>query len=138
MYSLAHGGYAAGKKTYLKYDEMMGFGIFAFVVIERFEWIGEYTGVVISDDEIDELTDIQLKYLFNYDIIDQSIDPVEKGSCLKCINHDCNPNCEAMVMANQGRLSIMFRAKRKIKPDEELTIDYNWRYETIEKAQVII
>ena len=41
------------------------------------------------------------------------------------VNHDCAPNCKFVRLPNK---EICFEAKRKIKPDEELTIDYGAGY----------
>ena len=42
-----------------------------------------------------------------------------------CVNHDCRPNCE---FYRHPSGEICFEAKRKIQPDEELTIDYGAGY----------
>ena len=41
------------------------------------------------------------------------------------VNHDCAPNCSFVRLPNKD---ICFEAKKKIKPGEELTIDYGAGY----------
>ena len=41
------------------------------------------------------------------------------------VNHDCNPNCKFTYLPNK---KMCFETKRKIKPGEELTIDYGANY----------
>ena len=41
------------------------------------------------------------------------------------VNHDCNPNCKFACLPKN---EMCFETKRKIKPGEELTIDYGANY----------
>lgn len=127
-------GFACGTKTYLAHDDQKGYGLFAHVLIRRYEWIGHYTGVIISQDDLIDAE--QADYLFALEDVGQSIDALRHGTCCRCINHDCKPNCETMIMAHNGQLCVLFRALRNIYPGQELTIDYNWRFDTYEEAQV--
>jgi SET domain-containing protein len=50
------------------------------------------------------------------------------------INHCCDPNCSAQVNSILDKKHIILYAKRAIKPNEEITYDYNFECEE-EKIQ---
>ena len=47
-----------------------------------------------------------------------------QGALASRMSHSCNPNCQAVVMACQGRLTIAVYSLRHIAASEELTFDY--------------
>jgi SET domain-containing protein len=44
------------------------------------------------------------------------------------VNHDDNPNCEILIVVNNKLPKVVLVALRKIKKNEELTIDYGPDY----------
>ncbi|KAK9817177.1 hypothetical protein WJX72_010690 [[Myrmecia] bisecta] len=52
------------------------------------------------------------------------IDAASKGSFASRMSHSCSPNCQAVVMACAGRLTIAVYTLRHIREEEELTFDY--------------
>ena len=47
-----------------------------------------------------------------------------QGALASRMSHSCNPNCQAVVMACRGRLTIAVYSLRHIAAGEELTFDY--------------
>jgi hypothetical protein len=58
-----------------------------------------------------------------YDVL--YVDAEHKGAIASRMSHSCEPNCKAVVMAKNGRLSISLYTARKIAYGEELTFDYS-------------
>lgn len=114
--------------TYLKYiSKEKGYGIFALKPLEAYIYVGEYTGVVRHDDDPIDPPEAW-SYLFDINPVNQVIDPYRQGSACSLINHSCNPNCFVKLMTHQGLLKIVFMTRRRIKADEELTINYSWEF----------
>ena len=97
-----------------------GLGLFSESTIPKGACIIEYVGRILGPDE--EETS-RSKYLFEVSA-KKTIDGSERGNKARYINHSCKPNCEPVI--HRGRVFIM--AKRKIKPEEELTYDYGPDY----------
>ena len=47
-----------------------------------------------------------------------------QGAFASRMSHSCTPNCQAVVMACGGRLTIAVYTLRHVYPGEELTFDY--------------
>jgi SET domain-containing protein len=47
-----------------------------------------------------------------------------QGAFASRMSHSCTPNCQAVVMACGGRLTIAVYTLRHVHPGEELTFDY--------------
>ena len=47
-----------------------------------------------------------------------------QGAFVSRMSHSCTPNCQAVVMASKGRLTIAVYTLRHVHPGEELTFDY--------------
>ncbi|KAK9830947.1 hypothetical protein WJX81_000882 [Elliptochloris bilobata] len=52
------------------------------------------------------------------------IDAAAKGAFASRMSHSCTPNCQAVVMACDGRLTIAVYTLRHVAAGEELTFDY--------------
>lgn len=50
------------------------------------------------------------------------------GNLFRFMSHSCDPNCETHQSFYKGIYVISIAAKREIRQDEELTIDYNWTF----------
>jgi SET domain-containing protein len=58
-----------------------------------------------------------------YDVL--FIDAATKGAPASRMSHSCTPNCQAIVMACGGRLTIALYTVRHVHEGEELTFDYS-------------
>ena len=58
-----------------------------------------------------------------YDVL--FVDAAAKGAVASRMSHSCTPNCQAVVMACDGRLTIALYTLRRVHPGEELTFDYS-------------
>ncbi len=99
-----------------------GLGLFANRDFKRGDFIIEYTGEHISNEEADRRSG---KYLFilNKDV---TIDGRGRENIARYINHSCKPNAEAEVDDEENKIRIL--ARKKIKVGEELTYDYGKEY----------
>ncbi len=48
-----------------------------------------------------------------------------QGAFASRMSHSCTPNCQAVVMACNGRLTIAVYTLRYVQAGEELTFDYS-------------
>lgn len=97
-----------------------GLGLFALETIPKDEFIIEYHGPVLNNDEADEKLG---KYLFAIDdkwTIDGSI----RENTARYINHSCRPNCEPEI---DGKRIFIYSTKR-IKEGEEIAYNYGKEY----------
>jgi uncharacterized protein len=99
-----------------------GLGLFTLSDIKKGDFIIEYTGEHISNEEADRRAG---KYLF---ILTKKITVDGRGreNIARYINHSCKPNAEAEI--DDDALEIHIRARRNIKAGEELTYDYGKEY----------
>ncbi len=98
----------------------LGVGLFAMRPIRAGEFVVEYTGRHVTNEEADRL---KTRYLF--ELNEQwTVDGSARSNVARYINHSCDPNCEAEVV--DGRIHIT--AARDIMPGEELTYDYGEEY----------
>lgn len=110
--------------------KMKGYGVRAESDIEINDFIYEYKGEVIEEEEFrDRLVDYdQKKFRHFYFMMLQSgefIDATIKGSLARFCNHSCNPNAYVNKWVVAGKLRMGIFAKRKILKGEEITFDYN-------------
>jgi uncharacterized protein len=116
-------GYRYPRKTrhHLKVKRgLSGFGIFAETGIARGEFIIEYFGPIVSDDEADRVGG---KYLFRLEN-EKTILGNQKENIARFINHSCKPNSYAEMDGTR----IFIYAKRRIAPGEEITYHYGKEY----------
>jgi len=115
---------AAPRRLQVRRSGVHGKGVFALVDIPRGARIIEYVGEVISWDEAQrrhphDPSDPNHTFYFHIDE-QHVIDAKVGGNAARWINHACDPNCEADEV--DGRIFI--KARRAIKPGEELFYDY--------------
>jgi uncharacterized protein len=99
-------------------------GVYAGEPIPANRRVIEYRGERVSRRETKLRAERELNYLFtlnSYWTVDGSVG----GSGAEFINHCCNPNLESRII--RGR--IYYYSIRRIRPGEELTVDYRFGHD---------
>ena len=102
-----------------------GLGLFALREYKRGDFIIEYTGEHISEEEANRRGG---QYLFTL-TKDITVDGKGRKNTSRYINHSCKPNAEAETDEDEMKIRIL--AKKKILPSEEILYDYgkeHWEY----------
>lgn len=115
---------AGGRRIQVRRSGVHGKGVFALQPLVKGEVVIEYKGEVIDWPEAlrrhpHDPSDPNHTFYFHIDehnVIDAKVG----GNAARWINHACDPNCEADEV--DGRIFI--KARRAIKPGEELFYDY--------------
>jgi len=131
-------GFKDDDRFYIQFiDQHKGYGLFAFKEIKQNDVIGVYTGLITM--ELGKKM-FDTKYLFHITSIkhpytgakaDLYIDARAAGNQLRFVNHDDNPNCEAIYVPHNNMWNVVFVAKRDIAINEEITISYGKSYKSV-------
>lgn len=97
-----------------------GRGLFATRDFGKGEFIIEYFGPILTNDEADRRW--SNRYLFGL-TANKTIDGLLSANVARFINHACRPNAYA-----QGKKRMFIKAAKKIKAGDEITIDYGEDY----------
>jgi len=100
-----------------------GFGLFASKPFRKREYIATYRGRRIPNDEADRLEARGSRYMFEINSR-WTIDGSTRANKARYVNHSCRPNAEAV---GRGR-GIVYVARKRIKPGDEITVDYGKNY----------
>ncbi|XP_023645619.1 histone-lysine N-methyltransferase MEDEA [Capsella rubella] len=115
------------KKLLIGRSDVQGWGAFTLHSIKKNEYLGEYTGELISHAEAEERGRVEDRtgYSYLFTLNDQlEIDARRIGNKLKFLNHSSKPNCYAKLMIVRGDQRIGIFAEKAIEEGEELFFDY--------------
>jgi len=101
-----------------------GLGLFALKPYRKREYVVTYRGRKIANDEADRLEASGSRYMFEVNSR-WTIDGSSRRNVARYVNHSCRPNVEAIE--RRGGV-IVYVTRRRIKPDEEITVDYGRDY----------
>jgi SET domain/CXC domain len=120
------------RRTLKGKSDVQGWGLFAGEDMKRHEYIGEYKGEVVGEQESNRRGAVYhhrgLEYLFNLNK-GQEIDSSRAGNKMRFINNSCKPhiiNVEAKKMFCNGVQRIMLFSKKHIDAGEELFFNYGY------------
>lgn len=97
-----------------------GLGLFATLPLKKGDFIAEYTGELLTEEESDARGG---KYLMDAED-GWVLDGKDRTCVAHFINHSCRPNCEAFA---EGKRVFIY-AIRDIAPGEEIGCDYGREY----------
>jgi len=120
--------YSIKKKILICKSKIHGFGCFAGENIGKHEFITEYLGEIITQNEANNRGKIydklNISYLFNLNQ-EYVVDATRKGNKIKYSNHSNKPNCIAKIINSLGKHKILIFALKDIDVGHELLFDYH-------------
>ena len=101
-----------------------GLGLFATKFFKKGELIVRYRGQRVTDAESERREARGARYMFEINSL-WAIDGSSRKNLARYVNHSCRPNAEAL---ERRRHRIVYVARRRIRPDDEITVDYGKDY----------
>jgi SET domain-containing protein len=103
---------------------LKGRGAYASRNLVKGEFIGEYTGQILCEDQVDGTPRVTSEYLF--DLGEGFVVDAERmGNKIRRLNHsDSSPNVSSIVVNHHGVRKVCMYAKCDIPKDAELTFNY--------------
>ena len=101
-----------------------GLGLFATKEFRKGEFIVAYRGQRVTDEESERREARGARYMFEINSR-WAIDGSSRRNKARYVNHSCRPNAEAVARKVHP---ICYVARRRIKPGEEITVDYGRDY----------
>ena len=98
-----------------------GLGLFALQDIPAGQRIIEYTGPLISNEEVAERRFGKYFFLVNTKWV---IDGTSRTNTARYVNHSCRPNSEAFISGRR----VWIWSKESIQAGEEISLDYGQEY----------
>ncbi|XP_054726099.1 nuclear receptor binding SET domain protein isoform X2 [Anastrepha obliqua] len=113
------------------YLKERGFGLVCRQPISAGDFIIEYVGEIIDDNEFrqrmsQKSLDRDENFYFLSVEKDYIIDAGPKGNLARFMNHSCDPNCETQKWSVNGLNRIALFAIKDIPANTELTFNYHW------------
>jgi uncharacterized protein len=101
-----------------------GLGLFATRPFKKGEFVVRYTGRRVTDAESERREARGARYMFEINS-HWAIDGSSRRNLARYVNHSCRPNVEAL---ERRKHRIVYVARRRIEPGEEITVDYGKDY----------
>ncbi|KAL4170460.1 hypothetical protein KRP22_008569 [Phytophthora ramorum] len=126
------------KKVGVAFSATHGWGAYALEPIRKDEFVLEYTGELIKDDEAERRGAIydrkSVSYLFGVNS-DYVVDAARKGNKAKFANHMAKEeaNLDVKIIASNGEHRIGLFAREAIEVGAELFFDYGYTHDTAPK-----
>jgi SET domain-containing protein len=115
---------AVSKRPYRIARSRTGLGLFANKPFRKREYIVTYRGRLLANEEAERLETRGSRYMFEINSR-WTIDGSSRSNVARYVNHSCRPNAEAIERRGP---KIVYIARKRIKPDEEITVDYGKDY----------
>lgn len=110
-------------------SEVLGYGVFARETILPKTFVGEYVGIVKKRPLLMRENLYAMRYPTTFlRKRDHYIDSKHQGNFTRFINHSPIPNLEIESVYFPPFTRMIFTAKRKIEPNEQLLFDYGEEY----------
>lgn len=121
------------KQTYIGDSDVHGFGLFAGERFEKGEFIGPYSGLLMSNEDTNVATRLgdALEMVYAFALTESmSIDGDHMGSKARFINEHNEgeveqANCKAQLMRIRGEAMIALNTTRSVEAGEEFLFNYN-------------